>query len=79
MSFAQFQILMAAGLGLLVLIPVALAWRLLARRGRGGWGALLLPLPGINLASAYLLAFRRRRRDRLAASPPDARPAVPHS
>lgn len=79
MSFEQFQILMAAVFGLLVLIPVVLAWRLLARRGRGGWGALLLPLPGINLASAYLLASRHRRRDRIAATPAEARPAVPHS
>lgn len=59
MTFFEFQILLVAILGLLVLIPVALCWRLLARTGRSGWPAVLLAVPVVNLVVTYALAFRR--------------------
>jgi hypothetical protein len=62
-TFSQFQIFLAAVLGLLVAIPLVLSWRILRRRGRRAWPALLLVVPGINLVALYAMAYGRRTRD----------------
>jgi len=60
LSFPAFQILLAAVLVLAIAVPTALGWRFLSRRGRHGWKALLLVIPGVNLAAVYAMAFGRR-------------------
>ncbi|WP_207477686.1 DUF805 domain-containing protein [Arenibaculum pallidiluteum] len=79
MSFLAFQILMASVLGLLVLMPLALGWRFLTRRGRSGWAVLLLAVPVLNLVAVYSLAFRRAVAPRpLSGSPGSMHGALPN-
>jgi hypothetical protein len=60
MSFAQFQVVLAA----VMIVPIAAGLigcsRLCRRIGLPGWSSLIVLLPVVNIAAVYWLAFARR-------------------
>ena len=60
MSFAQFQVALAAAMILPIAAGLIGCSRLCRRVGLPGWGSLIVLVPIVNIAAVYWLAFARR-------------------